>query len=101
MVTYQQVKEKVKEKVKEATIEDLYKVEGKAEIVNGKVVTMPPTGDDPGRASGSVYISLRKHERETQTGRAIPDNVAFSVNLPNRKAFSPDAAFFTGKPSRL
>ncbi|MGH9802368.1 MAG: Uma2 family endonuclease, partial [Blastocatellia bacterium] len=74
---------------------------GKAEIVNGKVVLMPPTGDDPGRASGSVYISLRQHERQTHKGRAIPDNVAFSVNLPNRKAFSPDAAFFTGKPSGM
>lgn len=93
MVTYQQVKE--------ATIEDLYKVEGKAEIVNGKVVLMPPTGDEPGRASGSVYISLRQHERQSQSGRAIPDNVAFAVNLPNRKAFSPDAAFFTGKPSGM
>lgn len=93
MVSYQQVKE--------ATIEDLYKVEGKAEIVNGRVVHMPPTGDDPGRASGSVYISLRQHERQAKDGRAIPDNVAFSVNLPNRKAFSPDAAFFTGKPSGM
>lgn len=79
--------------VREATIEDLYKVEGKAEIVNGRIVHMPPTGDDPGRASGSVYISLRQHERQAQTGRAVPDNVAFVVDLPNRKAFSPDAAF--------
>ena len=85
MITQQQVKE--------ATIEDLYKVEGKAEIVDGKFVHMPPTGDDPGRASGSVYISLRQHERQSQAGRAVPDNVAFVVDLPNRKAFSPDAAF--------
>ena len=27
----------------EATVEDLYKVEGKAEIVNGEIVLMPPT----------------------------------------------------------
>ncbi len=85
MITQQQVRE--------ATIEDLYKVEGKAEIVNGRIVHMPPTGDDPGRASGSVYISLRQHERQSQVGRAVPDNVAFAVDLPNRKAFSPDAAF--------
>ena len=30
-----------------ATIEDLYKVEGKAELVNGEIVKMPPAGDDP------------------------------------------------------
>ena len=29
-----------------ATIEDLYKVEGKAELVNGEIVKMPPAGDD-------------------------------------------------------
>src|SRR2546421_192943 len=28
-----------------ATIEDLYKVEGKAELVNGEIVHMPPCGD--------------------------------------------------------
>ena len=28
-----------------ATIEDLYKVEGKAELVNGEIVEMPPAGD--------------------------------------------------------
>ena len=30
-----------------ATIEDLYKVEGKAELVNGEIVEMPPAGEDP------------------------------------------------------
>ncbi len=82
--------------VKQATIEDLYEVEGKAEIVEGRVAHMPPTGDDPGRASGSVYISLRQHERHAKSGRAVGDNVAFNVNLPNRGSFSPDAAFHTG-----
>src|SRR5574341_2007154 len=33
-----------------ATIDDLYKVEGKAELVHGEIVHMAPTGDDPGMA---------------------------------------------------
>jgi Uma2 family endonuclease len=37
-----------------ATIEDLYDVEGKAEIVDGEIVHMPPTGDEPNRAGGSI-----------------------------------------------
>ena len=31
-----------------ATVEDLYRVEGKAEIVNGELVLMSPTGSAPG-----------------------------------------------------
>ena len=80
-----------------ATIEDLYKIDGKAEIVNGEVVLMPPTGDDPSRASGSIFVSLRQHEKEADGGRAFADNAGFIVNLPNRRSFSPDAAFHIGK----
>jgi len=32
-----------------ATIEDLSRVEGKAELVNGEIVLMSPTGGVPGR----------------------------------------------------
>ena len=83
----------------EATIEDLYNMpaNGKAKIVNGELVLMPPTGGVPGRAGGEIYISLRDYERRTGSGYAFPDNVGFIVNLPNRRSFSPDAAFYTGE----
>jgi hypothetical protein len=42
-----------------ATIEDLYAERGKAEIVNGEIVRFMATGDDPARAGGSIYFSLR------------------------------------------
>ena len=86
----------------QVTIEDLYLVpdNGKAEIINGKINLMRPTGDMPGRAGGSIYISLRGIERQAG-GRAYPDNVGFRVNLPNRKSFSPDAAFYVGKSSGI
>jgi Uma2 family endonuclease len=81
----------------EATVEDLYHVpeNGKAEIVNGEIVTTPPTGDLPSRAGGSVYASLRAHEGKTP-GRAYPDNAGFLVHLPNRRSFSPDASWYVG-----
>ena len=81
------------------TVEDLYGVpeNGKAEIVNGELVLMSPTGGVPGRASGEIYVSLRGYERSTKSGYAFPDNVGFLVNLPNRKSFSPDAAFYKGE----
>jgi Uma2 family endonuclease len=78
-----------------ATIEDLY-VEGKAELVNGKIVEMPPTGDDPGYAGDEIFVSLREYARRIKTGRAFSDNKGFRVNLPHRESFSPDAAYYTG-----
>jgi len=36
----------------------VFKVEGKAELVNGEIVEMPPSGDDPGFASGEIFVSL-------------------------------------------
>ncbi len=69
---------------------------GKAELVNGEIVCMSPTGGLPARAGGAIYFSLRLHERLHGGGRAFPDNVGFVVDLPNRESFSPDAAFFTG-----
>ena len=81
----------------EATIEDLSKVEGKAELVNGEIVHMSPTGLLPHYAAREITMSLRQYERATKTGYAIGDNTAFVVNLPHRKSFSPDAAFYAGK----
>jgi Uma2 family endonuclease len=83
----------------EATVDDLYRVpeHGKAEIVNGELVLMSPTGGVPGRAAGKIYISLNEYEARVGGGYAFPDNVGFIVNLPNRRSFSPDAAFYKGE----
>ena len=82
-----------------ATIVDLYRVpdRGKAELVDGKILLMSPTGAVPGRAAGRIYRSLDDHERRAGGGYAFPDNVGFLVNLPHRRSFSPDAAFWIGK----
>jgi Uma2 family endonuclease len=86
-----------------ATIEDLYRVPegGKAEIVDGELVLMPPTGDAPSYASLEIAANLREYGRRTKMGRAVADNAGFRVNLPNRGSFSPDAAFYTGVPSGM
>ena len=83
----------------EATVDDLYRVpeHGKAELVNGELVLMPPTGGVPGRAAGEIFISLREYERRVGGGYAFPDNVGFIVNLPHRRSFSPDMAFYKGE----
>ena len=83
----------------EATVEDLYRVEGKAEIVNGEIVFMPPTGFFPGRVGSRIYNSLLDYEAQTNSGYAVPEGVGFIVDLPNRKSFSPDGSYFVGELS--
>ncbi len=85
---------------REATVEDLYHVpeDGKAEIVNGELVLMTPSGGLHGYAGGLIFASLLDYARRTKRGVALPDNVGFIVNLPNRRSFSPDVAFWTGGP---
>jgi Uma2 family endonuclease len=76
-------------------IAELYKVEGKAEIVNGRIVMMSPTGDEPGDAAGAIYVRLREYAK-LFGGKAYGDNVGFLVDLSNRKSFCPDASYYVG-----
>ncbi|HEX5105083.1 MAG TPA: Uma2 family endonuclease [Pirellulaceae bacterium] len=79
-----------------ATIADLQKVPEKAELVKGAIVIMSPASAGHGRKAGRIYQSLLEYEERTGKGIALPDNVGFIVDLPNRQSFSPDAAYFLG-----
>jgi Uma2 family endonuclease len=82
----------------DATVADLYRLpdDRKAELVNGEIVTMSPTGGLPGYAAGEIFASLRAYARQMKSGYAVGDNVGFIVSLPHRQSFSPDAAFYVG-----
>jgi Uma2 family endonuclease len=84
----------------EVTVEDLYHVpeNGKAEIIDGELVLMTPAGGLHGYTAGEIFASLLEYARRTKRGVALPDNIGFIVNLPNRRSFSPDVAFWTGAP---
>ena len=43
-----------------------------------------------------ILQSLLQYEERTGRGTAVPDNVGFIVDLPHRRSFSPDAAYFFG-----
>jgi Uma2 family endonuclease len=79
-----------------ASIEDLYRVAGKAELINGEIVPMSPTGGWPGQAGDAILVSLHAYARRAKHGIAIGDNKGFRVHLPHRESFSPDAAFYVG-----
>ena len=68
--------------------------EGKAELVNGEIVLMSPTGGIPGRAGGLIYASLLRARETTQSRYAFPDNVGFLLTCPVGVR-SPEAAWHT------
>jgi Uma2 family endonuclease len=82
---------------RQATIEDLYKVKEKAELVNGKIVILPPDGCLPGSAISNIAFSLKLYEEKTKSGAAFLSKVAFIVDLPHRKSFSASCSFYTGR----
>jgi Uma2 family endonuclease len=84
----------------QVTIEDLYKVDGRAELVDGEIIQMSPTGDSPSRASYRIGLSLGGYEQRSSLGLTYPDGTGFIIDLARRKVFSPDVAFYTGPKSK-
>jgi Uma2 family endonuclease len=87
---------KVLELPRPATIDDLDRVEGKAEIVNGRIVIMDGSGFRPVRAEAVINRSLWDHEVAHGGGYALPGG-GYVVDLPHRKSFCPDGAWYTGR----
>lgn len=79
-----------------SVVDELMKTEGKAEIINGKIVELPMTGFRPGFAADEIYTALRSHAQQSDHGVALADGKGFLCDLPHRSSFSPDAAFYTG-----
>jgi Uma2 family endonuclease len=84
-----------------ATVDDLYRTEGKAELVNGELVLVPATGRAPGYASDEILVSLKQYVKRIKKGIAVGDNKAFLVELPHRQSFSPDVAYYVGPNSGM
>jgi Uma2 family endonuclease len=83
-----------------ATIDDLYKVDGRAELIGGRIVHLMPTGFQPNRVAGKIFRRLAEHAERTGVGEAFTDGIGFTVpELPSgRESFSPDAAYYVGAP---
>ena len=82
-----------------ATLADLARAEGKAELIGGRVVPLMPTGFHPGRIGGRIFRSLDDSARRSGHGVALPDNVGFAVTelASGRESFAPDASYFVGQ----
>jgi Uma2 family endonuclease len=81
-----------------ATLSDLYREEGKAELIGGRIVRFMASGFLPGRVAGNIYFSLRIYERAAKLGLAFGDGIGYAVPpLPSgRESFSPHVSFYSG-----
>ena len=81
-----------------ATLDDLYLVEGKAELIGGRIVPIMPTGHRPNLVAGRIFRSLAEHVDRLGRGVAYTDNMGFAVSelSSGRQSFSPDVSYYFG-----
>jgi Uma2 family endonuclease len=81
-----------------ATLDDLYRVEGKAELIGGRIVPIMPTGYLPNRVAVRILRSLAAHVDVLGRGEALTDNMGFAVPelSSGRQSFSPDVSYYLG-----
>jgi Uma2 family endonuclease len=82
-----------------ATLDDLYRVEGKAELVNGRIIHYVASGHEPSVVALDIAIRLREYAKLTGIGVAYGDGIGFAMIPPlssGRQSFSPDASYYTG-----
>lgn len=81
-----------------ATLDDLLREPGKAELIGGRIVPLMASGHRPSRVAFRIARSLDEHAETTAMGVAFTDNMGVAVpELPSgRESFSPDAAYYAG-----
>lgn len=81
-----------------ATLDDLMRTDGKAELIGGRVVKYMASGVRPGRVAAKIFRRLDDFAESTGIGLAFTDGVGFAVPelSSGRESFSPDAAYYTG-----
>jgi Uma2 family endonuclease len=82
-----------------ATLDDLYRVEGKAELIDGRIVRFMPSGHEPSTVALNIALALRQFVKASGHGYAYGDGIGFAVARPlysRRQSFSPDASYYDG-----
>lgn len=77
-----------------ATLEDLYGVEGKAELIGGRIVRYMASGHFPSLVGLNIFMSLRTYVKKSGRGHAYADGLGYAIpELPSgRESFEPDAS---------
>jgi Uma2 family endonuclease len=84
--------------VTRATLDDLYREEGKAELIGGRIVRFMASGHLPGVVAEEIFVSLRLYQKTRKRGVAHGDGVGYAVAelASGRESFSPDASYYDG-----
>jgi Uma2 family endonuclease len=82
-----------------ATLDDLMKVDGKAELINGRIVRFMPSGFFPVHVARRITRSLEDYATASGQGVSVPDLTAYGFNSPlpsGRQSLCPDSSYYTG-----
>jgi Uma2 family endonuclease len=81
-----------------ATVDDLYREKGKAELIGGRIVRFMAHGHTPSTVSFRIARSLDDYSVHVGKGYAHPDGLGHVVpELPSgRESFEPDASYYDG-----
>jgi hypothetical protein len=82
-----------------ATLDDLYKVEGKAELIGGRIVQYMASGHRPSRVALRIAMKLEAYAQQVSRGHAYADGIGFAVPelASGRESFSPMLPITTGR----
>ena len=75
------------------------RTEGKAEIIDGRVVTFMPSGVTPSLVAVEILVRLREYARSTGVGVAFGDGIGYAPDpapVAGRRTFVPDASYYAG-----
>src|SRR5262245_27865 len=82
-----------------ATFDDLMRTEGKAELINGRIVRYMATGILPNRVAKRILLRLDPYVQTLGVGETFTDNLGYAIDPPlpsGRQSFSPDVSYFVG-----
>jgi Uma2 family endonuclease len=82
-----------------ASLDDLYRVEGKAELIGGRIVNPMASGYRPSRVAMRIAMRLDEYATKLGKGEAFADGLGYAIRPPlssDRESFSPDASYYAG-----
>lgn len=87
-----------------ATLRDLDGIEGKAELIGGRIVHFMGSGDLPATVMFRIAMSLHAYAERRGVGVVYPDGVVYAQRPPlpgnERESFQPDASYHVGPRPR-